>query len=152
MSDDALLPAARVVAYALSKYMDKETLRDARPGPDRLCVDTGLSLATVKRMLKALIARGWVEQTLQGGAAPGGPRRASVYAGKTRVNLRGVNLTGVTDDPVPVSEGAVTRVTSDTPSSNEPSKELEGPQPFDGWDEGLQLLRTTHPHLFRKSQ
>lgn len=82
--DCGLPPSARFVGVALAKYMDKDTLRKARPGCRRLADATGYSIRTVKVALAQLEAEGWITTVRAGGLT--GPRdvRATEYAGIER--------------------------------------------------------------------
>src|SRR2546426_8924397 len=79
-----LSPTDRLVAVALSRYMDFTTLGDAYPGAARLSADTGFDVRTVQRWLKRLEEKSWIDQTARGGTTSQGVKYASTYRGVHR--------------------------------------------------------------------
>jgi hypothetical protein len=76
--DRALLPTARLVASAVADHLDWGSL-ETFVGPARLAEETGLSVRTVKRALKALRGHGYLRQLSKGGSPPDGRRVTSVH-------------------------------------------------------------------------
>lgn len=72
--DSGLGSTARLVAWALSNYMDTRG-GSAFPGVERLAADTATSRSTVKRALNELRERGWLVVVESGG----GRGRATEY-------------------------------------------------------------------------
>ncbi|MEV6660627.1 hypothetical protein [Nocardia fluminea] len=66
--------AANLWTYA------RADLTNARPGPVTLREAARVNEKTLKKALSALVAKGWIRITEQGGSEPGGTRRATVYA------------------------------------------------------------------------
>jgi hypothetical protein len=75
--DSSLPPTARLVAFAISFYMN-ERGGSCHPGPTRLARDTGLSLRAVKKHLVDLEDTGWLLVVDRGGQT-GERRRANSY-------------------------------------------------------------------------
>lgn len=67
------------VAATLWTYA-RADLTNARPGPATLREDARVNEKTLKKALRVLVAKGWIQVTEQGGSERGGPRRATVYA------------------------------------------------------------------------
>ncbi|MFF0542096.1 hypothetical protein ACFYTF_04600 [Nocardia thailandica] len=67
------------VAVNLCTYA-RADLTNARPGPATLRIAAGVNEKTLTKALRALVAKGWIRITEQGGSERGGPRRATVYA------------------------------------------------------------------------
>lgn len=75
--DSDLPPTSRHVALTLALYMNDRG-SSAYPGARRLASDTALHELTVRRQLKALVAAGWLVQSVRGGRK-GQKRTANVY-------------------------------------------------------------------------
>src|SRR5579862_8442076 len=83
LSEKCDLPGtSRLVAVALSRFMDFETLDGAFPGPARLAGMTGLNESTVKRHLAFVCEAGWLKQVEKGGSYGLTGRHASEYRGR----------------------------------------------------------------------
>lgn len=115
-----LSPTARLVAVALSRYMDFTTLDDAFPGPARLASDTGLHHRTVQRHLASLTKAGWLQQTVLGGTTASGEQFASTYRG---TYPRRDATDPPADDPAPHGTRSTTPRSSATPPSHDPVKD-----------------------------
>lgn len=108
VSTDGLTPASVAVGLLLSEYADWETGGSIRPGHDRLSRTVGISRATVKRCVAALIRAGWIALDDRGSFG-----RASTY--RLEIPPLVVITTGeiqppVTGSPVsPLGEVAATR-------------------------------------------
>lgn len=155
LSKDCRLPStARLVAVALSMYMDSDSLGNAFPGPAALAARTGLSPSTVKAQLAVLVREGWIEQTRRGGTDPGSSRRlASVYRGLPRPSGAPVRQKdGVGGGRAPVREAAGTRPAEGHHLVPDLDKDLGEAAPFESWGEGLAKLRADLPHLSRSQR
>lgn len=115
---------AKLVAVALSEFMDNRTLGDARPGPALLAKRTGLTARSVEKWLAALVVAGWLVQTSKGGSVGG--RKASVYRGtiprtsepRSPVKRSGDSSTSEPDSPELVND---VRTTSRQPRAAVPA-------------------------------
>jgi hypothetical protein len=87
-----LTATEKLVALALSRYMDFDSLGGAHPGHAALQRLTSLSKKTIERTIAGLVDKKWLKETHHGGSAKGGRRLASVYRGRVP--------TGVTESPV----------------------------------------------------
>ncbi len=79
LSDRTVIGNRLLVLLALGVFMDADG-SSARPGVDRLAIDTGLGKATVKRHLAASVASGWLDKVRQGRRVGKGPGVNSEYA------------------------------------------------------------------------
>jgi hypothetical protein len=113
----------KVVALALSKYMDFDNLGSAHPGHAALQRLTSLSKKTVERTIAGLVDKQWLTETHHGGSAKGGRRRASVYRGRLP--------TGVTESPVRGSRLASQSPVTGVRESPHPSKDPRRPSRAD---------------------
>lgn len=98
---------AKLVAHAMSRYMDYRTLGGAYPGPARIAREIGMSARTVERWLSTLTERGWLEKTSIGGSFP--TRTATVYRGR---------IPGSTSDSSDTGPGKPTSDSPDTITSD----------------------------------
>lgn len=126
MIPESLLSAVGDAAYkvygALCRYADRDT-GECWPSNERLAVDTGKSVRTVKRALEELAAAGAIERTgrgtgrhitLVGERAMGGPKKGPSVAHRTRT--RNQNQKTSTPPLSVSSDPSLRSVSSDTPS------------------------------------
>lgn len=126
LAESGLTPSARLVGFALSTYLNERT-STAYPGGSTLAGDTGLSLRTVRRAIKEMVAHGYLTIIEQGGIK-GAQRVSNTYLAS--IPNRCHVVTGDTDAPVtePAFEDDVTGdkidATGDTAAHKLPEDEL----------------------------
>jgi hypothetical protein len=77
-----LTATEKLVALALSRYMDFDNLGGAHPGHAALARLTSLTTRTIERTIAELVTKEWLMVAHRGGSAKGGRRLASVYRGR----------------------------------------------------------------------
>jgi hypothetical protein len=111
--EKALTPTERLVAAAMSSFMDFDTLGNAYPGPALIARRTGLGLSTVKKALASLVDDGWLEVEHIGGSRKDGTREATVFRGALPTRLRDGRVRAAdpsTTEPRPVYDVTPTRL------------------------------------------
>lgn len=96
---DDLTAAEKLLLLALSRFMDLDTLAGARPGRAMLQRLTSLSEASVKRLIRSVIAKGWLVEVFRGGIVRDGQLLASIYRGATPKGGHGDPQEGVMVSP-----------------------------------------------------
>jgi hypothetical protein len=119
VSRSDLPSSAKLVAQAISRYMNYRTLGGAYPGPARIAKEVGMSTRTVKRWLATLTRLGWLEKTSIGGSYP--KRHATVYRGrfpKTTSDNRDTSQSTLTSDSHDTGQDTSTSDRADTITSD----------------------------------